>query len=222
MLFLYAITDARPPLQTRGLGGVSLELIRSSGLAAVASEHEGLNLVADEDALWEHERVVEALMDDGAVLPMRFGSVLESEEDVRSLLASRASEFRRALDRIRGAVEVGVRVTVGNAEAPGPMPESEASGPGTAYMLDQLARTRRRAEVATQISDALTCLARNHVSRATAAPARSLNVAYLVERERVDEFVSRASELEHQLAGTSIVCTGPWPPYSFTSAEDPR
>jgi len=222
MFCLYAITDWKPRLDTPGHGEAPLQAIRASGIAAVASEHEDLSLVADEDALWAHERVVEALMDQGAVLPIRFGTLLESEDEVRLLLANRAAEFRRALDRIRGAVEVGVRVALRGDEDARAMPDASASGPGTAYLLGQLERTQHRGSVAAHVVDALTPLAREHVSRAGASTGSSLRSAYLVERDRLDDFVSRASELEDELTGVRVACTGPWPAYSFANAEAPR
>jgi hypothetical protein len=222
MFCLYAITDGRPHLHVRGHGGAPLEAIRTSGIEAVASEHEELDLPADEDALWTHERVVEALMDQGAVLPMRFGSLLESDDEVRVLLANRVAEFRRALDRIRGAVEIGVRVALrGDADARA-VPDARGSGAGTAYMLGQLERTRHHGSVEARVADALTPLAREHVSRANGSAGASLNSAYLVERDRLDDFVSRASELEGQLTGVRVACTGPWPAYSFANAEASR
>jgi hypothetical protein len=221
MFCLYAITDGRPHLHVRGHGGAPLEAIRTSGIEAVASEHEELDLPADEDALWTHERVVEALMDQGAVLPMRFGSLLESENQVRVLLSSRGAEFRRALDRVRGAVEVGVRVALGDEDARA-VPDAGASGPGTAYLLGQLERTRHHGSVEARVAEALTPLAREHVSRANGSAGASLNSAYLVERERLDDFVSRASELEGELTGVRVACTGPWPAYSFANAEASR
>jgi hypothetical protein len=44
-----------------------------------------------------------------------------------------------------------------------------------------------------------------------------LSAAYLVDRERVDSFRARVEELGEEIDGAAVVCTGPWPPYSFTS-----
>ena len=46
-----------------------------------------------------------------------------------------------------------------------------------------------------------------------------LRAAYLVEREAVEPFVARVRELQREHPALSLLCTGPWPPYSF--AEDP-
>jgi hypothetical protein len=46
-----------------------------------------------------------------------------------------------------------------------------------------------------------------------------LNAAYLVARADVAAFREAVARLEHA-PGVTVVCTGPWPPYSFaTEAE---
>ena len=50
--------------------------------------------------------MVEALLDQGPVLPMRFGCTLAGRDELISLLRSRQPEFTDNLDRVRDAVEV--------------------------------------------------------------------------------------------------------------------
>jgi hypothetical protein len=52
--------------------------------------------------------------------------------------------------------------------------------------------------------------------RAPGATRTAINAAYLVARERIDEFVSRVAELDAQAPDAHVLCTGPWPPYSFS------
>ena len=70
------------------------------------------------DALWVHERVVERIMTDRAVLPMRFGSRLPDDDALRELLAARRQEFLATLQRVRGRVEVSVRAMQQGGERP--------------------------------------------------------------------------------------------------------
>jgi hypothetical protein len=57
-----------------------------------------------------NERVVERIMADRAVLPMRFGNKLRDDGALREMLAARQEEVRATPDRVRGRVELGVRV----------------------------------------------------------------------------------------------------------------
>ena len=57
-----------------------------------------------------HQRVVEAVMENGTVLPLRFGTRLGSEPELVAVLAARHDELVRAIERVRGHVEIGLRV----------------------------------------------------------------------------------------------------------------
>jgi Gas vesicle synthesis protein GvpL/GvpF len=220
MFYVYAITDAAAQPDIPGLRGVPVAAVREGPLAAIVSEHEGLQLVPDEDELWAHEAVVETLMDEGDVLPMRMGSVVEDSEAVRSLLRERAAEFTSALENVRGAAEVGLRIAVDPEGADALAPAgTNGAGSGTAYMLSRLARKVRSEEVGGLIHKSLSSLARDHTSMSSSLERMSLSAAYLVERHQVDDFRVRVEELQREIGGVTIVCTGPWPPYSFTSTE---
>ena len=102
MIYLYAITTARgmqgpPPRQ--GLDGAPVRVVDHAGLAAVVSDRDDATLVADTDALWAHERVVEAVMDEATVLPVRFGTQFSSEGDLLCVLDQRCDALSEALSR---------------------------------------------------------------------------------------------------------------------------
>ena len=48
----------------------------------------------------------------------------------------------------------------------------------------------------------------------------AFKAAYLVDRDRIEPFRRRVDELAEDVEGASVVCTGPWPPYSFTSGQE--
>ena len=58
-----------------------------------------------------HQRVIEEAMERGDVLPARFGTVLASEDEVRSFLTRWGGPFRESLARFSGLVEVEVAAT---------------------------------------------------------------------------------------------------------------
>jgi hypothetical protein len=145
----------------------------------------------DPQALLDHDRVVYSLMKRGAVLPVRFGTVVGDEGEIRSLLVQRHKELRRLLGHVRGRVEFGVRGVLGAK------PKT-----GGDYMQTKLRMQRSIAPLAELAADARL----RHVGTSVVA-------AYLVDRERVEAFEERARAMELSL-------TGPWPPYSFSGALD--
>lgn len=216
LAYAFAETDAD------GIDGVGLDeqpliAIEDGGVALVASRHASGPPAPTAEALWRYEEVVERLMARQAILPARFGSVLADEDEARSALRTRREELRRGIDRVRGAVELGIRATW--SEAPAPPPAHS----GTEYMLGQL-DVHRRAGRAAEIVAPLGALARDSKLKVLPRPSIPLMAAYLVDRDRTDEFVARAAELDAEFEDGQLLCTGPWPPYSFvqTPTLDPE
>jgi hypothetical protein len=225
VLYLYAITDASRPPGPPGLAGAPLRAIGDGELFAIVSDHEAIEVEVGEEDLWTHEAVLEALMRAATVLPLRFGSVLADDEAVLATLHERRHELGAALERVAGSVELGVRALVPEPAAPAESEPAEpvggAGGPGTAYMQARLERRRRAADLGARIHEPLAELARESVPRAGRAGG-SFNVAYLVVRGQVGEFAARVERLAAEIEDATVVCTGPWPPYSFVSPEGAR
>ncbi|MGH2976309.1 MAG: GvpL/GvpF family gas vesicle protein [Solirubrobacterales bacterium] len=218
VLYVYAVTDFFPDsLAVAGLLGAPLRSIGSGPVAAIYSEH-GVAPEPDEDLLWSHEQIVEALMASSTILPMRFGSTVENPEALADWLKERREEFSVSLRRVRGAVELSVRALLPK----GPEAEESArpawrSQPGTAYLLERARRQRRSEDAAERIHRPLAALARGSVLTAGAGKRDAFKAAYLVDEESVEAFGERVGELNSTLADTKVSCTGPWPPYSFVS-----
>ena len=223
MIYLYAITD-RPCASLDGLRGhedAPVRLLAHDAIAAVYSSHDWLVLEPSEDALWRHEAVVEALTGEGAVLPLRFGAVVADEAALADELARRSAEFERSLERVRGRVELGLRVLWPEPPAAAGVREARLAGDGAgrAYLLRRLEQERRNAELADRVHEPLARLAVASERRMRAAPRPLLSAAYLVERASVPRFQERVAQLRSEHAELTVACTGPWPPYSFAASR---
>ncbi len=62
-------------------------------IAAVFSPLNTTQISPTEDNLWQHEAVVEALMTDRTVLPVRFGTVLADEAAIQAVLEAHYADF---------------------------------------------------------------------------------------------------------------------------------
>lgn len=207
----------RPPGAV--LTGCPLRVVSTDVLAAVVSDRSEAPPSVQESALWAHERVVEELMLHRAVLPMRFGSTLADEAAVRRLLVTRQEELTLALRRVTGAVELGVRATWRSGDTTHDEPTPGASGPGAAYLLAR-SRSRERARaLAERLDRSLAQLFRTRVQRLLSSARLLVTAAYLVDETDVRAFRSRIAALEKDVDDAQIVCTGPWPPYSFTGVQ---
>lgn len=226
MLYLYAVVD-RPqqPLSVpRGLGGRPPFLAGERAVAMVASELGEGDLALSEDNLYRHEAVVEALMAERGVLPMRFGCRVRDAASLRQLISIRRDELAAQLERLRGCVEMGLRLWPAGdvASSPPARPRAES---GSAYIehlrLRQRCGDRPRAEAA--LVDAvhrhLARRARAATRDAPPPPGQALAAAYLVPEEEGEAFVRETAAQRERHRALRFLCTGPWPPYSFASLE---
>jgi hypothetical protein len=203
----------------RGLAQAPLEGVSHAGVLAAVTRHEHAPREPAPDALWTHERVVERLMAERAVLPMRFGSTFPDDAALRTALSGRLDRLVAALDRVRGRVELGVRVIAtgdGDVTAPDPPPAS-----GRDYVLAKLARGRRSARLADTVHKPLAALAVAARRQRTREPGEVLRAAYLVDNRELGAFRAAVDRLARERPDLALLCTGPWPPYAFVEVETP-
>lgn len=191
LLYIYGVVDEAPAELGLGLEGEPLRAVTEGPVAAVVSAHDRAP-EAEEDELWQHEAVVERLMEDAAVLPMRFGTTVADAKQVEELLRAREEELVESLAAVRGAVELSVRAELSAAEAK--------------ERLHEPLRELSRRSLAFEARDA-------HGGE------DGFRGAYLVDAERVEAFAQRVDGLVEELGG-EVSCTGPWPPYSFVRGTE--
>jgi hypothetical protein len=214
VIWVYAICEqpGLPLPRVRGLADAPLETIAEGPLVAVLSRHAQAPDEPALDALLAHERVVESLMAERAVLPMRFGTRPSSADSVREALVERRDVLLEALDRVRGRVELAVRAMEPAASAaPTPPPAALSGGE---YLRARLAGARTRTALHEPLA-ALAVAARRWPER---APGELLHTSYLVDEAAVAHFRNAVERLQREHSEAALLCTGPWPAYSFVEA----
>ena len=217
MIWVYGICDRpdRPPPRAAGLALTPLEGLREGALQAIFTRHASASMELVPEALWAHERVVECLLADRAVLPMRFGSKVDDDDTLRRFLAERQAERAAALTRIKGRVEVGVRVLSRLAARPQAVTSLVGTPTGHEYVRDKLHEARQVKLIASALHEPLAALAADNRVQTPRSPDEVLRSAYLVDRRGVPEFRAAVERLQARNADVAILCTGPWPAYSF-------
>ena len=201
MIELLAITDDATPPEP------PLVAVSSGKLSALCAPAGDPDEQLTADALWRREAVIEELMATRDLLPVRYGTRVADEAAAVDALAERRDELEAGLARVRGAVELAVRI---HGDGPEPEPSAEASG--REYLRARIGRTH----AATRLHEPLAALARDSVVQ---PGAELLRAAYLVERDAVGAFVARVQELQREHPALAVLCTGPWPPYSFAAPK---
>lgn len=239
--YVYGIVErkARAP-SGKGIAGSSLRLITDDGAAALVSELEERELALGREELLAHARVLEEAVSSGTVLPMRFGIVMEGEDEVRQrLLRGHADELKIQLDRFADKVEVNIRATYDeqrlmrevvaeNAEVRS-LRESVSGKPEDATYYERIrlgevvskALERKREADSARILEALWPFASDVQVAAPSHERVALSAGFLVERKRLHEFDQAVDRFAGGQAGRLLFkYTGPLPPHSFVELSD--
>jgi hypothetical protein len=225
VIWLYALTDnstAELP-EIAGHGSRPLAQTHTAELAGIWSDwSSGGPSVSSQEALWHQEAVLEALMRDRAVLPLRYGTVLESVDELLNMMIGRQEEWRWALDRVRGCVEMSVRASVrppAAAKATRPVSESEGPNPvpesGAQYLARRGVEHARARAVADTVQARLATAASASDPNLRPSASSPFAASYLVPEPELARFQRTVNQLALDHPEFAIVCTGPWPPYSF-------
>ena len=218
IICVYAIVSPPPrPLRATGMRGERLDVVATGSLAAVVGRmsrrpaQTRTNLVA-------YDRSVAALARRvPAILPARFCTCFDEQDEITFILRSRAAALRRALAMVRGRVQMTVRMPDPGVTAVAGSPLPAADSLGAAYLRARAADVARERDVAgfEPVRHAVRRWVRGErVERR----AGVVTVYHLVPRGSVDAYV-RAMERSADRAGLRVRVTGPFAPYAFTTWE---
>src|SRR5437763_6040837 len=111
-LYLYGVTwaEAARDQAAAGIGEADVGSVLFEDLAALTSTLGNPKVRARRRDLMAHSEVLVAALEQGTVLPLSFGTVFESaDEVVHDLLEPRRDELRRLLREFDGRVELSVK-----------------------------------------------------------------------------------------------------------------
>lgn len=198
-MWLLAVADAVPS---------GVRTVTAAGLTAVVEVDE--MSIATTELLLRHAAVVSSLLEQSdAVLPVRAGTSVSGEDEVRRLLHERQAELRLGLDRVRGGVELAVRCESGDGV------QDELVTGGRDYLASRVRAWRWADDTVRQVK-ALGALPDVWDVAVLTRTPRSVKASLLVRgaaAERVKDQVARAGGP----APGSLRCTGPFAPYTFCS-----
>jgi hypothetical protein len=241
-VYVYGVLSApdRGTLSVAGVEGADVRIVESAGLAALVSDMQGGELAVGREVR-AHWRVVEAASEHATVIPVRFGTVMDNDRAVRErLLEPNAERLTRLLRELAGRVQLIVKadydeermlrkVVRGSSDVAALRQRTrsipEAAGYYERIRLGELVAAeleRRREEDARAAVEALEPLAVAVRSEPAAGPTAAFNLAFLIERDKVDAFSDAVRTIAERAGDRmSIRYVGPVAPYSFAEADLP-
>ena len=111
--YIYCIiaSDYDVNLGPIGVGGRGdlVSAIGFDGLCMVVSDHPLSRFVVNPENMMAHQKVIEAVMKEfRSVLPIRFGTIAATPDEIRNLLNRRYSEFMELLKQFENKMELNV------------------------------------------------------------------------------------------------------------------
>jgi len=239
-VYVYGVMPAARAgsLDVRGVNGGKVRLVEHEGLAALVSPMRSDELAAAREVR-AHWRVLDEVVREATVLPVRFGTVMEGDQAVRDeLLGVNAERLRALLAELDGKVQLTLkgeyreepllREVVRASPDVARLRERIRSLPEAAGYYDRIrlgelvaAEVARQRERDTQL--ALELVGPHAVEvqeEAPSAPDAAFNLAFLVERRPEERFTEGVRKLAAELSERAdIRYIGPLPPYSFADIE---
>jgi hypothetical protein len=211
--YVFALVD-RPPASRpgRGLSG-TLAARRVPGGFAIAERRADVPPI-EFDALRAHDAIVTRIAAASpAILPVRYGTLLELEE-IEEALAEREEEMAEAFDAVRGRVQfTWRRQGAGGARGAGAARGAAgAAVSGTAYLRSVAAKSVPPAAFRAVRGKLRPLVVSERYQPATASVPASLY--HLVDRDSVERYGLVARKLAASTPTFRV--TGPFPPFAFT------
>jgi hypothetical protein len=222
-----------------GIGGRGDEVntIGVDDLAMVISSHPLMKLVVNRENILVHEKVIEEVMKEYAVLPVRFCTIASSADEIRSLLFKRYGEFKNLLRDMDHKVELGVKGLWKDMDSIFKEIAQENKKIGTIKKkikvdteqgdiqakielgkLVEAALKNKKDREAEKIVDALKASAFDYKLNNTIGDEMFINASFLVSKGREKEFDNIMEELsEANKDRIRFMYVGPLPPYNFVN-----
>jgi hypothetical protein len=236
--YVYCIVNANESLRFGPIGFGTppgeVYTVLYEDIAAVVSDAPIEVLDATRENVLAHERVNEAVMRYQTVIPMSFGTVFKTRDDIVELLRGAHGAFQDVLTKMENKVEFGLKVLWDRDAMIRHLEHDDddihrlkseiATQKGSTYfarvqygrLVDGALQSRSEQYVG-EIFEALreVCVA----SRANKpiGDKMIMNAAFLVEREREAAFDARVKALGARYDTLTFRYTGPWPPYNFVN-----
>jgi hypothetical protein len=236
--YVYCIVESKEPRSFGpiGIGGRGDEVytVHHDGLAAVVSNTPIQVYDPTRENVFAHEQVNETVMREFTVLPMAFGVLFRTEDDIMELMRGTYDALRDVLAKMAGKVEFGLKVNWDRERVIGELEEESeeirnlkeqitSRGAGSTYFarmqLGRLVETALAEKSDAYVREVYDYLRDTAVASRANKPIGDkmiMNAAFLIERDREQEFDAKVKEIAAKYEGKlSFKYTGPWPPYNF-------
>jgi hypothetical protein len=236
--YVYCIIESGDPLRFGpiGIGADPSDVytVHYRKLAAVVSDAPLEVLDSTRENVLAHERVNETVMREHTVIPMSFGTIFKTREDIVELLRSAAEAFGDVLNKMQNKLEFGLKVLWDRDQA---IREVEAEDEDISRLKKEISGQKgptyfARMQYGRLIDSALQARSERYVAeildqlREVSVASRInkpigdkmiMNAAFLISRDQETAFDAKVKSIASRFDKLTFKYTGPWPPYNFVN-----
>ena len=220
----------------KGIAGTDLYELSFDEITVVVSNVSRACLIAGQSTALEYAGVIETLSQHFTLLPMRFGSLMESNEAIIHMLEKNHPDIEQNLLKVEKKYEFGLKVFCDSGKLMAEIRvKSEADGKTPAkpdvkiknsvsrdwlnkklieHRLEELLVTYVDSVIA-EITGQLDRLKAISKIKKMVTPTTIIDAVFLLDKALKDELIHTVSDLQNKYPGLNFIMTGPWPPYNF-------
>jgi hypothetical protein len=238
--YVYGIIQANQPAAfgKTGIGGSgeNVYTVHHGDVAAVVSKTSVFIFDPTRENALAHEHVIETVMKTNTIIPMSFGTVFRTDQDIKEVLKSIYPSLKDVLKQMSGKLEFGLKVTWDRDRVIEELKRNHEEIhrfhieltkkhlQSTYFARMQLGRmidkalAERSADYVREIYDALRSICVASRDNKPIGDKMIMNAAFLINRDREAHFDAAVNKVAQKFADRlNFKYTGPWPPYNFVN-----
>ncbi|MDA3817616.1 MAG: GvpL/GvpF family gas vesicle protein [Prolixibacteraceae bacterium] len=220
----------------KGISGENLITVTFNEISAVVSHIKREELIADQASAIAFAGIIENIGQHFTLLPMRYGSMLESAELIQKMLEKNYSEFQQNLQKVENQSEFGLKVFCDSEKLKDEMRlKSETDdnpsvksdeGIKKSVYLDYMNKKLKEHHLEEKLLNYIDVVIAEFTEKLTQLNAVSkikkrctatilIDAVFLLKKEKKDELVQVVKDSQNKHPELNYTLTGPWPPYNF-------
>jgi len=220
----------------KGIAGAALYAVSFDEITAVVSDINRADFSTDRTNAIQYAAVIESLAEPFTVLPMRYGSLVESAGLISKMLERNYHAFRENLQKVENKYEFGLKIfcdpeklkaALKAQSETGTQPSAESlqgieNSVFREYVTIKLKAHRLEElllyyvdSVIAQVVEYLTPLDAVSKFKKLVSEKNIIDAIFLLAKDKKDKLIQSVEYLQNQYPDLNFVLTGPWPPYNF-------
>jgi hypothetical protein len=221
-----------------GVNDSELLNVSCKGMVAVLEEMSQSKVIISTEKAMQYAKIIEELHQQYDLLPVRYGTVMDTIEAVVLLLDKYQAEFERNLKKVENKEEFslkifwdyekgseGVRKNMNDRgpEVVSPLTEKAETA---AYLFKKIKAYRFEnalLDYSEQICEEIRRVTRPFCPeiKFKKMPSKStlLEAYFLQKKGQKENFIGAVQRINDQYTGFRFLLTGPWPPYNFVTLD---